>query len=111
MKRDFDRIQDILDAIGYINKYTNGRNLFELNELEQAGMIHFLQIIGEASRALSPEFREKNNHINWAHIITFRNIIVHEYLNVDFDIVSRVIIRDIPVLKTQIEKITDIPPV
>lgn len=105
MNRNLEKIQDILDVINYIEKYTINRNLYELNELEQAGIIHFLQIIGEASRALSQDFREKYNQINWAQIIAFRNIIVHEYLNVDFDIVSMIINNDIPVLKAKIEDI------
>jgi len=56
MNRDLDRLYDMLDSIENIQKYTENRELNQLNELEQAGIVHFLQIIGEASRALTTEF-------------------------------------------------------
>ena len=77
--------------------------LLELNDLEQAGILHYLQVIGEASRALTFEFKEKYNQINWSEIIAFRNIIVHQYSNVDWDIIVRVIYKDLPILKQLVE--------
>jgi len=105
MNRDLDRLYDMLDSIENIQKYTENRELNQLNELEQAGIVHFLQIIGEASRALTTEFREKYNDINWVEIIAFRNILVHQYSNVDMDIVSRIIERDIPYFKEKVQSL------
>ena len=50
MKRDADRLADILEAINKIEKYSAvGRGAFDSDELIQTWMIHHLQVIGEAA--------------------------------------------------------------
>lgn len=62
-----------------------------------------LEIIGEAARRVSPECIEANPHIPWRDIIGQRNILAHEYGQVDHELVYRTAIRDIPVLLGQLE--------
>ena len=55
MRSDRERLLDIQEAIERIEKYaTRGREAFERDELIQTWILHHLQIIGEAARALSP---------------------------------------------------------
>ena len=62
MRDDRERLQDILEAIEHIEKYAaKGRAAFEQDELIQIWFLQHLQIIGEASRALSAEYQR--NHI------------------------------------------------
>lgn len=65
-------------------------------------MIHFLEIIGEACRSLSRKFRETYQQINWSKPISFRNILVHQYFEIDFYLVQQVIEKELPTFKTQI---------
>ncbi|HLE14654.1 MAG TPA: HepT-like ribonuclease domain-containing protein [Anaerolineales bacterium] len=62
-------------------------------------MIRQLEIIGEASRNLSDEFREDNPEIPWSQIIGMRNRIVHAYFNVDLEITWGIVTMDLPILK------------
>lgn len=78
---------------------------FLQEELLRDGVVRQLEIIGEASRNLSREFREKHPEVPWSQIIGLRNRIVHDYLNVDFDIVWEIAQNDLPLLKQQIEQI------
>lgn len=56
MRDDRERLLDIQEAIERIEKYAvRGREAFERDELIQTWVLHHLQIIGEAVRALSPE--------------------------------------------------------
>jgi uncharacterized protein with HEPN domain len=54
MRDDRQRLLDVQEAIEQIEKYTDqGRDAFDQNELIQTWVIHYLQIIGEACRAIS----------------------------------------------------------
>lgn len=104
MRDDRERLQDILEAIERIERYTVlGRTRFETNELVQSWFIQHLQIIGEASRSLSQPTRDLAPQIPWRQIIGMRNILTHSYFEVDLDIVWAAVSVNIPDLKPQIE--------
>ncbi|WP_292408536.1 MULTISPECIES: DUF86 domain-containing protein [unclassified Methanoculleus] len=46
-------------------------------------MIYHLQIIGEAVRGISSEFRAANPDIPWSDIIGMRNVLIHHYFGID----------------------------
>jgi len=103
--KDRDRLRHILEAIERIEKYAvQGEEVFRQNELIQTWIVHHLQIIGEAARALSKSFREAHPEIEWKKIIGMRNILVHEYFGVDPDIVWRVVSVELPVLKARVKE-------
>ncbi len=102
MRKDRERLQDILEAIAQIKKYAvQGQTEFKQNELIQICIVHHLQIIGEASSHLSQRLIIKHTEVPWAEIIAFRNILVHEYFRVDLKAVWKIIERDIPNLEIQ----------
>jgi uncharacterized protein with HEPN domain len=69
--------------------------------MAQVWVIHHLQIIGEAVRGISPQFRKTNLIIPWSDIIGMRNILIHHYFGIDRDAVWKVVEHDLPVLKEQ----------
>ena len=106
MRNERERLLDIQEAIIRIEKYVAwGKHRFENDELIQSWIVRHLQIIGEAVRALSSHFRDHHPQVPWSNIIGMRNALVHEYFDIDTDIVWTVIERDLPVLKQEIEKI------
>ena len=78
---------------------------FEQDELIQTWVLYHLQVIGEAARALSPEFTAQHAEIPWPRIVGMRNILVHNYFGIDVEIVWSVVERDLPQLKQQVEAI------
>jgi uncharacterized protein with HEPN domain len=106
MRNDQERLHDILEAISQIEKYQiQGQAEFQQNELIQVWIVHHLQIIGETSSSLSQKFIAKHSRVSWAQIIAFRNILIHEYFRVDLKTVWKIIERDLPNLKSQVEDI------
>lgn len=106
MRDDHERLRHILEAILRIEKYAaRGRDIFERDELIQSWMIHHIQIIGEAVRAISFRFKEMHPEIPWSEIVGMRHILVHDYFGIDLDIVWRVIEDDLPELKSKIRSI------
>jgi uncharacterized protein with HEPN domain len=64
LRRDRQRLEDILEAIERIEKYASGgRATFDRDELVQTWVLHHLQIIGEAVRGLSDEIRSAHPDI------------------------------------------------
>lgn len=88
MRDDREKLQDILEAITRIERYAiQGREAFEQNELIQNWFIQHLQIIGEASRVLSATLRDRHPEVPWSNIIGMRNILAHNYFEIDLEIV------------------------
>ncbi len=64
MRDDRERLNDILDAINQIEKYTvQGKDRFIQDELIQTWVVHHLMIIGEASSRISKETKQKYTDI------------------------------------------------
>ncbi len=106
MRSDDERLQDILEAIERIKRYAvQGRSAFEQNELIQTWIVHHLQVIGEASRAISDEFRDAHGEIPWHEIVGMRTILVHHYFGVDTNVVWSVVENDLPAVEAAIRKI------
>lgn len=109
MRDDRERLLDVQEAVEQIEKYSvRGREAFEQDELIQIWILHHLQIIGEAVRALSTELTEKHSEVAWTKIVGMRNILVHNYFRIDAAIVWAALENDLPVLKQQINKILEI---
>jgi len=103
MRDDRARLLDIQEAIERIERYTaRGRAAFEQDELIQTWVLHHIQIIGEASRTISADFRAQHPEVPWIEIIGMRNILVHHYFGIDLNAVWFVVERDLPDLKRAI---------
>jgi len=105
VRRDRERLRDILDAIRRIEARVRRRREALDDELVQVWVLHHLQIIGEASRSLSEEVKALDLEIPWSKIIAMRHILVHDYFDVDVDEVWAAVERDLPVLGQKIEAI------
>jgi uncharacterized protein with HEPN domain len=103
MRDDRERLLDIQEAIERIEKYAaRGRETFERDELIQVWILHNLQILGEAARAISDDFKQQHPEVSWQQIAGMRNILVHDYFGIDASIVWVVVERDLPALKEQV---------
>jgi uncharacterized protein with HEPN domain len=104
MRRDSERLRDILEAIAAIERYTSrGKAAFNEDELIQVWIVHHLQVIGEAVNALSTELIVRHPDIPWQDIIGFRNLVVHEYFRVSLNIVWEIARDELSPLKEKIE--------
>lgn len=106
MRNDRERLLDILDAIAQIEKYASrGKAVFSSDELIQNWIASHLQIVGEASFALSPDLRAKHSEIPWKQIVGLRHVLVHHYFKINLNIVWSVVEDDLPLFKPRIEAI------
>jgi uncharacterized protein with HEPN domain len=106
MRSDIERVEDVQKAIRDIEEFTaGGEQTFYSDKMIQSAVIYQIQIIGEAVYKLSEEFKKKYMEIPWARIERTRHILVHDYFDVNLNIVWTIIQKDLPELKTSIAKI------
>lgn len=100
MSRDQETLVDIMRAIELIFQYIEGVDYNELsyNIEKQDAILRRITIIGEATKRLSQEFRLKHPSIPWKSIAGMRDVITHDYNEVDLDEIWTVINEDLPKL-------------
>jgi uncharacterized protein with HEPN domain len=104
MRSPQERLLDILEAIARIERYVAlGKARFLEDELIQVWMVHHLQRIGEAAARLGREFHEAHPQVPWRELVAMRNLLVQEYFSVDLEEVWETAVRDLPLLKAQIQ--------
>lgn len=98
----------IIDAIQQIAAYTDGidYNEFRTVRMRQDAVIRQFEIIGEAAKNLSAEFRIRHANVPWKDLAGFRDKLIHQYFGVDLATVWRSVEDDLPVLMTELEKVT-----
>jgi uncharacterized protein with HEPN domain len=110
MRRDDERLSDIIEALDWIAKAIGGKSEagFLSDEILCYAVAQKLTIIGEAAARLSPEIVMLHNSIPWADIVGLRNILVHEYFGVHWPLVWQTVVDDAPVLRDAIARILGI---
>lgn len=111
MKRSYrEFLQDILDAIAKIESFLDGISFedFQLNKEKILAVIKLLEIIGEAARNIPDEQRRLYPEIPWQSIVGMKNILVHEYWQVDVTTVWRTVVAFLPLLKLVILKMLNV---
>ena len=68
-------------------------------------VVRNLEILGEAARRLPEDFTTRYPNVPWRQIAGLRNRIVHDYFDLDLEIIWQVIHHDLLLLKTQLENL------
>ena len=104
MKDDRVYLKHILRCIARIEEYTaGGRERFFASHLIQDGVIRNLQTLAESSQYLSDSVKASQPSVDWRGLAGFRNVLVHDYLGVDLELVHRAVEQDVPELKRACE--------
>ena len=106
---DIARLGHVYDAICQIETYTSGveKTAFLNNNMMQDAVMRQIEIIGEASRHISDEYQEKHPELPWFQMRGIRNKIVHDYLEVNVDVIWDTVKNDLPALKAQVQKLLE----
>jgi uncharacterized protein with HEPN domain len=107
-----DYLQHILDELHFLSTQALGlsEEQFRADETLKRAFVRSLEIIGEATKQLPTDFRTKHSQIEWRAIARMRDLLIHHYFGVDYQIVWDVIINQVPSLKDEIESLITLPP-
>ncbi len=107
MQRDKEYMLDILEAAKLAIDYIGDKSREEFfGDLQcQDAVIRRLEIIGEAARRISEETQAAHPDLPWSDMVGMRNIMIHEYDDVDLVIVWETVNNDLPPLIDALEKV------
>lgn len=106
-KDDRIYIEHILQSILRIQTYISEKDQYSFNadHLTQDAVVRQLEIIGEATKRISMELRGKNPLVPWSEMAGMRDILIHDYIDVDLDIVWKTASESINDLKEFLENL------
>lgn len=107
-ERDFlDYLADILDAMEKVGRFTQGITFeeFSADDRTNFAVVRALEIIGEATKNIPTQIREKYPEVPWKHMAATRDKIIHEYIGVDLAIVWKTVKEEVPAVRPVIEKV------
>jgi len=106
MKDDEAYLSHIVECIRRIEEnISKGKEEFMKSHTLQDAVLRNLQTMSEATQRLSETLKTAHPEIEWANVAAFRNVLVHNYLGIDLEIIWEVIGRDVPKLKSTLETI------
>jgi len=108
-ERDLAHLWDMLAAARETVAFMAGSdyNGFMRDRMMLLAVERTLGIIGEASTRVSPELRAAHAEIPWSKIKGLRNVLAHEYENIDYRKLFKTATEDVPALILVIEPIVN----
>ena len=102
-----DYIEDMTGSIRDIEIFIKGMDFssFVKDKKTVNAVLRSLEIMGEAAKKVPTDFREKYKQVDWKGMAGMRDRLIHEYDTVDYDAVWKVVTKEVPPLRQQIEKI------
>ena len=109
MRNDRTYLAHMRDAIETIDEYLKGVTYeqFTSSKMIIDAVVRELEIIGEASNNLSPQFKQGNPKIQWRRMKDMRNFLIHEYFGVNTKVVWDTCKNDILLFKSFVTKALD----
>ncbi len=107
MKRDLVYLDHIREAIERITAYSAaGREEFSRNRMAQDAVIRNFEIIGEAVKRLSDDLKDRRPDVPRRRVAGFRNVLIHDHMNVDEEEVWNVVETHLPALRKAVEELS-----
>jgi uncharacterized protein with HEPN domain len=105
--RDF--LYHIVDEVNFVLKHTSGltEEKFLEDETLTRAVVRSLEIIGEATKKLPQEFKAQYPNVEWKKMAGTRDVLIHEYFGVDWEIVWDIITTKLPSIGDEIKTILD----
>ena len=104
---NIELLNHIIDELSFVIKSTEGKNKGEVvnDPVLSRAIIRSLEIIGEATTKLDPDFKSVYPHVEWRKMSNTRHRLIHDYFGVDYDIVWDIITSKLPQLNEDIHDI------
>ncbi|HUT98501.1 MAG TPA: DUF86 domain-containing protein [bacterium] len=105
--RDRSHLFDILGALNSIRAFIAGvdHDSFVKNDMLLSAVIRKLEILGEATKRLSPEFRSAHPGVPWTMMSGMKDVLIHDYDQVDVELVWKTVSYEADETRRMVEKL------
>lgn len=102
-------LEHIQKELDFLVKHSSNTSYqqFLSDDLINRAYLRSLEIIGEAAKKVPDEIRYKYKEVDWRGMMGLRDVLIHQYFQVDYQLVWEVIIEDIPPAKEWIDVIIE----
>jgi len=102
-------LDDILEAIGKIERFTDGMVYAEFagDEMTVDAVLRNFEVIGEAAKNVPDDVRREYDAVPWSEMAGMRDKLIHGYATIELEIVWMTVEEELPTLRPQIEAIRD----
>jgi uncharacterized protein with HEPN domain len=77
---------------------------FTKNATLKRSFVRALEVIGEAAKNIPEEFREKHQKIRWKDMAGLRDVLIHRYFGINYNMVWDIVKNQVPGLKSNIQE-------
>jgi uncharacterized protein with HEPN domain len=98
---NFELLRHVLQETDFILKHAAflSEDDFYKDEVLQRAFVRSLEIMGEAAKRIDPDFKLQHPEMEWSKIAGTRDVMIHDYTGVDYEIVWNIITEKLPALK------------
>lgn len=110
LPQQLDFLRHIEHECAFVKGVVQGKTQQDIidNELLGKGIVRSLEIIGEATKKLPDDLRVNYPQIPWEEMAGMRDVLIHNYFGIDYDVVWNTVTKDIPELLHEIQRIISI---
>ena len=106
MNPDLNRLEHMIDACEKIIRFTDvDYKVYETSDEKQAAVARYYEVLGEAASKISDALKSQYADVPWKVATALRNILIHDYVKVDYSELWKTAKEDIPQLLLQLKRI------
>jgi uncharacterized protein with HEPN domain len=99
-------VEHVIECIRRVQEDSaRGREAVFASRTLQDAILRNLQILCESTQRVDERYKQEHFHIPWLSIAGMRNVLVHDYFDVDFETVWRIVERDLAPLEQVMRQI------
>ena len=100
-------VDDMWEAMERVEQYTANmsQEAFLRDPRTSDAVVRNFEIIGEAANQLPADFKQQHADVEWIKIVGLRHRIVHDYFDIDLQLVWQILQKDLPTFKAKLQRL------
>lgn len=107
MTATLDYVEDILEAVEKIDRYTANMDYedFIADDMAVDAVLRNFEVIGEAAKNVPVDVREDFDEVPWSEMAGMRDKLIHGYASIELEIIWKTVEEEIPLVRRRMETV------